>query len=253
MNWRTPIKLVRLFVQVKNPWPLIRDRLGLQKTPYILYLRTGLRQELRPAWGDLSAFREIWIQKNYLSSGGRLAKGHTVIDVGANIGCFSLFAAQEVGPEGRVIAVEPDFETFRQLQRNVKLNSFKNVQILRTAVAGQPGVVRLYHNSISVYSSIYSSVDGRSDSDEVEEVPSVTINGIFEEQKIKCCHFLKLNCEGAEYAIVRNLTANIAERIGQISMELHKVEGCDSNDLIDRLETLGFVTHSRGPFLFCNR
>jgi FkbM family methyltransferase len=253
VNWRTPIKLARLLVQVKNPLPLVRDRLGLQRTPYVLHFRNGLKQELRPGRGDLTAFRESWLQRDYLPAGRRLVEGGTVIDVGANIGCFSLFAAGQVGPTGRVIAVEPDGETFRQLQRNRALNSCKNVEVLRLAVAGQSGVVRLHHHPNALYSSLYASVDGRPSTGAVEEVPSITLARLLEEHRIDRCDFLKLDCEGAEHAIVRGLTAELAARIDQIGMEIHAVEGCDNRELVRRLEELGFTAHSHGALLFFSR
>jgi FkbM family methyltransferase len=253
VNWRTPVKLARLLVQVKNPWPLIRDRLGLQRAPYVLHFRNGLKQELRPGRGDLVAFRESWLQRDYLPSGRQLAEGMTVIDVGANIGCFTLFAAGQVGRAGRVVAVEPDAETFGQLQRNVAINSLENVEFLRAAVAGHSGVGQLHHHPNALFSSLYASVDGRSDAGGAEEVPAVTLAQVFDEQRIERCHFLKLDCEGAEHAIVRGLTAELAARIDQIGMEVHEIEGCDRRDLVRRLEEFGFTAHARGALVFFSR
>lgn len=253
MNWHTPIKLARFVAQVKNPWPLIRDRLGHQRTPYVLRFRNGLKMELRPGRGDLTAFRESWLQKDYLPSGWKLAEGDTVIDVGANIGCFTLFAARQVGRTGRVIALEPDGETFRQLQRNVEINSFENIQILRLAVADRSGTVRFHRHPNALFSSLYESVDGRPADGAVEEVQAVTMAQLFEQQHVERCNFLKLDCEGAEHAIVRGLSTELAARIDRIGMELHEVEGCDARKLVGRLEEFGFSSWSREALLFFSR
>lgn len=253
MNWQTPIKLAKFVAQVKNPWPLIRDWLGHQRTPYVLRFRNGLKMELRPGRGDLTAFRESWLQKDYLPSGWKLSAGDTVIDVGANIGSFTLFAAQQVGPTGRVIAVEPDGETFRQLQRNMELNAFENIQILRLAVAGRAGTVRLHRHPNALFSSLYESVDGRPADGPVEEVQAVTLAQLFEQQRVEHCHFFKLDCEGAEHAIVSGLSAELAARIGRIGMELHQIEGCDDRQLVGRLEEFGFSSRSHGALLFFSR
>jgi len=250
VNRHTPIKLARFIAQVKNPWPLVWDWFGHRRTPYVLYFRNGLKLELRPGRGDLTAFRESWLQKDYLPSGWKLAEGDTVIDVGDNIGCFTLFAARLVGPTGRVIALEPDGETFFQLQRNININPFENIQILRLAVAGQSGTVRLHRHPNALYSSLYRSVDGRSTAGPVEEVQSVTMAQLFAEREVERCHFLKLDCEGAEHAIVRGLTADLAARIDRIGIELHQLEGCDSRELVGRLEKFGFSTQSRGTLYY---
>ena len=51
------------------------------------------------------------LRHDYLSSGQTIAPGSTVIDVGANIGCFTMVAAKLVGPTGRVFALEPEEST----------------------------------------------------------------------------------------------------------------------------------------------
>ena len=56
-----------------------------------------------------------------------LRPGDTVIDVGANVGYYTLLAARKVGPRGKVVAFEPDPESFSFLKRNVKANGFTNV------------------------------------------------------------------------------------------------------------------------------
>jgi FkbM family methyltransferase len=253
VNIRTPIKFLKLIAQVKNPWPLVCDRLGIRKPPYIVYFRNGLQLELRPGRGDLTAFRESWMQKDYTCHGQGLAKGDTVIDVGANIGCFSLFAAYQVGAMGRVIAVEPNGETYRQLQRNIALNNLQNVLTMPLAVTGQSGVVQLHRHSNALYSSLYQSVDGHANFDEIEEVPAVTFQQLLGGQGVERCNFLKLDCEGAEHEIIGGMSAETAARIDRIGMELHEVEGRDPNDLVRRLQGFGFKMHRRGALLHFSR
>ena len=50
----------------------------------------------------------------------------TVVDVGANIGAFSLIAAAEVGANGTAIAFEPEANNFSITEKNLKTNSLKN-------------------------------------------------------------------------------------------------------------------------------
>ena len=65
-------------------------------------------------------FNEIEGKRCYLKHGIALAKGDTVIDVGANIGIFAAQAAREVSENGRVIACEPLPATFAALQHNMQ-------------------------------------------------------------------------------------------------------------------------------------
>lgn len=68
-----------------------------------------------------------------------LAPGASFIDVGANIGWYTIHAAARVGRQGRVIAVEPDPDNCRLLRASVTANGFKNVQIFEAAAAQANG------------------------------------------------------------------------------------------------------------------
>jgi FkbM family methyltransferase len=72
--------------------------------------------------------------------------GDRVVDVGANIGYFTLLLARLVGPAGQVFAFEPDARAFKLLRRNVEANGYKNVVLVNKAVGRQPGQARLYLN-----------------------------------------------------------------------------------------------------------
>ncbi len=73
----------------------------------------------------------------------RTPVGGTVLDVGANIGIFTLTAARRVGPAGRVIAVEPVPLNVRSLCMGVAANGFRQVTVLPVAASGAAGVVPL--------------------------------------------------------------------------------------------------------------
>jgi FkbM family methyltransferase len=75
-------------------------------------------------------YREIFRHDEYLRHGIKLAPGDTVFDVGANIGLFALRAAQACGNDLRLFAFEPVPETFRHLEKNLRLHG----------LAGAPGI-----------------------------------------------------------------------------------------------------------------
>ncbi|MEM3406001.1 MAG: FkbM family methyltransferase [Candidatus Pacearchaeota archaeon] len=60
-----------------------------------------------------------------------LKKGDIVIDAGAYIGLFTLYASKKVGKNGLVIAYEPDPENYKNLLENIKLNKCKNVKLIK--------------------------------------------------------------------------------------------------------------------------
>jgi FkbM family methyltransferase len=75
---------------------------------------------------------------------GLVKPGMRVVDVGANIGYYTLLAAKLVGPEGKVWAFEPEDENFADLHGNVLLNGYQNVVLLRKAVSDRDGRANLY-------------------------------------------------------------------------------------------------------------
>lgn len=73
-----------------------------------------------------------------------LKRGQTFIDVGANVGYFTLLASQLVGPEGKVYAFEPGQEAFQLLVKNVEFNKCTNVVLIQKAISSQTGRAKLF-------------------------------------------------------------------------------------------------------------
>lgn len=73
-----------------------------------------------------------------------LKKGHRLIDIGANIGLFSLIAAKIVTDEGRVISFEPTPITFDRLVENIRLNNFLNIQPIPLALSDKNSELSLF-------------------------------------------------------------------------------------------------------------
>jgi FkbM family methyltransferase len=70
--------------------------------------------------------------------------GDTVLDLGANVGYYTLLLARRVGTSGTVYAFEPDPDNFAILQRNVERNGYRNVMLFQKAATDRPGSTRLY-------------------------------------------------------------------------------------------------------------
>lgn len=233
-------KFIELVSGVHNPLAAVFDRLGLRRSPYILRLRNGQVMELRPKTGDLFGFYEIMLRRDYFSAGQLIEAGATIVDVGANVGCFTITAAKLVGPTGRVIAIEPEESTYQQLLKNIRLNRLDNVTALRLAVGARDGEILLHSDPNSLFSSVFSSVNGRPIKGIEQRVSMVTLDSLMEKYGIFRCDYLKLDCEGAEHEIVANMSGATASCVAQITMEVHKIPGFDSEMLTSRLQSFGF-------------
>jgi len=82
-----------------------------------------------------------WRERLFLNA--FLRPGDIFVDIGANIGLFTLIAAQRVGPTGRVYSFEPNPNTFQRLSDNIRLNNFTNISLHQSALSDQTAVLDL--------------------------------------------------------------------------------------------------------------
>ncbi|MBE2286412.1 MAG: FkbM family methyltransferase [Prosthecobacter sp.] len=76
-----------------------------------------------------------------------LGKGDVFVDVGANIGLFTVIAGKCVGPTGKVLAVEPSLPTCNILKCQIELNSLQNVEICQVGISKEEGELELYQGT----------------------------------------------------------------------------------------------------------
>lgn len=74
-------------------------------------------------------------------------RGMSIVDVGANFGHYTLLAAQLVGSEGQVLAVEPSPAALRDLRENISLNSLENIAVEPSALGARSGAAWLFHDA----------------------------------------------------------------------------------------------------------
>ena len=163
---------------------------------------------------------------------------HVIIDVGAHIGTFSILAASKV-TQGKVFSIEASQDTFNYLKKNIELNGFKNIIPERLALCDKPGTIRLYHD---LAEGSWGDTIVKKVSESFEECPADTLDGFLKSRNITCCHFLKINCEGAEFGIILSTPKQTLRKIKVFHISYHSdlVEGCSENELMKYLQEAGF-------------
>lgn len=167
-------------------------------------------------------------------------KDKTVIDIGANQGFFTLYAASR---GAKVFSFEPLMENVEILKRNLKQNGLEDrVTVFHAAVTGGEREIELFlglnehGNPRSETASIMNdqrggvSVERRS----VEGVPAPTL---LEYCGLETCDVLKMDCEGAEFAIFENMTPEVLTSMGRLMVEFHNGR---HQELKDRFADNGF-------------
>jgi len=148
---------------------------------------------------------EIYIQDIYKMD--TIKKGMCVVDVGANIGAYSVLAAEKVGESGKVVSVEPESTNYQRLVENIELNNFLNVIPKNIALADYIGSGRLFLHSSSLDHSL---VFKESDSSFLE-IPVMTLDGLLEEIGLENIDLLKIDAEGAEISVLKGAKRTLAD------------------------------------------
>jgi len=150
--------------------------------------------------GSTSAFvlRE-WAEPELRNLHQLLNQGDAFIDCGANIGNYTLCAADIVGPHGKVLAIEPSAVSFKRLRTNIDLNGFTQVVLVNKAISDVEATARLYHADGGPVS--FSLV--RKSDEDFEEVETTTIDRLVGESGLDRVDGIKLDVEGAEIMALR--------------------------------------------------
>lgn len=131
-----------------------------------------------------------------------IKKGDVVLDIGANIGYFTLIFAKLVGENGKVFAFEPDPGNFSLLEKNVKINNYQNVTLIQKAVSNKTGKAKLYIWKNTLGPKIYDSPD----SHQYIEIESIRLDDYFKNYNGKI-DFIKMDIEGAEGGATQGMTS----------------------------------------------
>lgn len=163
-----------------------------------------------------------------------------VIDIGANIGAFSLYAACRPNTK-RVLAFEPMHDTFRRLVGNVTTSvAGERILCIHSALGSRSGFVQMILGANSMLHRSTEVNERAAESDAT--VPVVSLASVFDSYDIRNCALLKIDCEGAEYEILENLPPIYFQRIYAIRMEIHeRSDGRRPEDLFRFIESQGFI------------
>jgi FkbM family methyltransferase len=205
----------------------------------IQQINATTRMKIRVNTFDKQALYEVWKLKEYETEHFVIHPGDVIIDIGAHIGTFSVWAAQKA-TSGRVFSFEPDPENYALLAENKNLNGLTNLHIVNSAVSQVRGQVKLftsnYHNMTHSFFE-----EGTRDHTMVD---TISLEDILQEYGLERVHFLKIDAEGAEYQIILNTPARILERIDKIFIEYHDYlnHGFNYRDLTGYLAENGYQT-----------
>ncbi len=182
------------------------------------------------------------VKKTFMNN---VNEGNTIIDIGANMGEFSLIAAKKVGHKGKVISIEPLNQAVTWLEKNYILNGFSNYEIIEKAAGKNKGTLTLYKRSESSKAGMLDPDISDKKLVNTGEIKVDTIDDIISSRNINQVEMLKIDVEGYEYEVLCGCKNSFKEyKIKKIICEIHssflKKKGLDKNSIYEILKENGF-------------
>jgi FkbM family methyltransferase len=250
-------------VALLSNWPEVLAARARRRPLPPLEMRRGGRLFAPPEVSFEFVFVETWIDRIYNPPGFEVRANETVVDIGANVGLFTTYAAC-AAPGVRVVACEPFPPGLRWIERNVRSLGLDNVSICPLAVSDHEGTQTLHVTDAWICNSLFplestsaspgapaaQDAQGSMAGSTAVEVRTVSLEQLLDEQGVDRCGLLKIDCEGSEYDILQSASPQTLARIERISGEYHhgpQIEGTGTG-LAAFLESSGFHVQPLQPF-----
>ncbi|MGI0090476.1 MAG: FkbM family methyltransferase [Nitrososphaerales archaeon] len=186
---------------------------------------------IRPLGNDEEIIQEVF-GKDLYGKYYKLKAGDRVVDVGANIGSFSLKACSEVGKDGRVLAIEPASENRKLLSKNISLNNYGSICTIKALGAGSSETF----SQIKIYEKGGDNtiLDRGLPPKRTEKIEIKILDWIVAEANFDRVDFLKIDVEGFELEVLKGSQRVLSEYHPKIALETHKF-GPSPTDIKDHL------------------
>lgn len=171
-------------------------------------------------------------------------KEMTVIDVGANKGCFSLLSAKLMNDCGRVLSFEPEPINCEWITRSIDANNYKCITLFQMALSDSDGKADLY---IGEKSGFHSLISIAGNAGQKITVIQKRLDTILSENKISKVDLIKIDVEGAELQVLKGAVETIKQNNNlKIILDLHPQKGVDIYEIYDFLLQHGYKLYRIG-------
>ncbi len=173
--------------------------------------------------------------------------GMNVINIGANIGYFTLLIARQTGPQGKVISFEPSSHTAKFLQQNIEANGYKNVETHSKAVSNKSGMADFWVGGSSTHSFVSELKTQNYPQLTKMQVETVTLDDFLKNRDIRI-DFIMMDAEGSEKYILEGMKKTLQsnpdlEIITEYNPFTFKLAETTAESFLDLVEEIGFFTY----------
>lgn len=215
--------------------------------PLVLNVRGDARLCVPAALDQITTYvlleQEDWFEDEIRFVRRWLQRGMRAVDVGANIGVYTVAMAQAVGSSGRVWAFEPTPAAADYLQRSLGLNGFENVIVSRAAVSDREGTVAF---SVGNHSELNAVAKPGSAGSDIVPVRAVTLDRMATEHGWTTMDLIKLDVEGHESEAIRGGARFLASASPVLMVEI-KAGDRVNLDVLDLVMEMGYDVYRLLP------
>lgn len=180
---------------------------------------------------------EFWLTRYFAEV---IRPGDTVLDIGANLGYYTLLAADLVGPEGRVVAIEPNPEVFRRLSSSIAVNGFAprtSARNVALAGSGETGKRAFFVPAGEPKNGRFVGLQEDPEQLAVHGVVSDVTLGRIDPEEFDRIDFIKIDVEGAELAVLEHLRPVLEKFRPKVVCEINFQRGYGWDDVVAALGT----------------
>lgn len=247
-SWLSALRAASLSLQAGRPFEGVAYRLLSQLTA-----RRGLVVDLIYRGMKRRLFIDEFAHDKWVFRKGRHAEEEELdtisahagedlvfIDIGANNGYFAIYAAQQLGPKARVLAVEPHPRTFRKLSLHIALNDAARVEAVNVALGAEEGRLDLRLSRDDGSHTLHPG--GAADGAPSVDVAVRPLASLLADKGIDRVDLLKIDVEGFEDAVLGPFFASAPEALWPAEMMIETAHRDErwGFDLIERVLSLGY-------------
>jgi FkbM family methyltransferase len=191
---------------------------------------SSIRSRIVDGGGLLS----VYVDHDYDVPGVDWPAARTIVDIGAHVGSFTVWAARR-SPRARLVAVEPNPETFQLLTQNIRDNGLQDrVITVNSAIAAAPGIgsLELVEHSLGTRLARGTGTGHR--------VNVQTLAELLADAGLVDVDLLKMDCEGREYEVFEAIGSELLRSVRVLACEYHPEPNRDVEELDRMLHWAGF-------------
>ena len=238
------------------PTPIPSEKEPKAALPIIITDQWGMRFSYYPT--DAESL-EVVIGKEFykpelLAIRKLVKKGDTTIDIGANIGLFSVFLSKEVGSKGKMYAFEPVQETYWRMRENLTLNRCTNAFAYQQAVSNKNGkaTMNIFPEGYGAWNTFGKPTFGKIVPVATESVKITTLDSFVRDNKIGKVDFLKIDVEGYEHDVLEGAKELLSRgKVKYLSFEISDIPlkgaGKTGAQIFDKLREYGYTAYEFNP------